>query len=64
MLTPEQEQMFNQLAELTDSKKRESNPDKKSSIESKIQDLRREFMRSLGFSEYIKFMAYAGILLT
>lgn len=64
MLTEEQEKMFNELAELTENKKRESDQQKRASLESKILQLKSQFMRSLGFKEYIKFMNYAGILLT
>ena len=64
MLTEEQEKMFNELAELTETKKRESDQEKKDMLESKILQVKSQFMRSLGFKEYIKFMNYAGILLT
>jgi hypothetical protein len=64
MLTEEQEKMFNELAELTENKKRESDQQKRNSLESKILQLKSQFMRNLGFKEYIKFMNYAGILLT
>jgi hypothetical protein len=64
MLTQEQEKMFNELAELTENKKSESDQQKRDTLESKILQLKSQFMRSLGFKEYIKFMNYAGILLT
>jgi hypothetical protein len=64
MLTEEQEKMFNELAELTENKKRESDQQKRALLESKILQMKSQFMRNLGFKEYIKFMNYAGILLT
>jgi len=64
MLTEEQEKMFNELAELTENKKRESDQQKRDMLESKILQMKSQFMRNLGFKEYIKFMNYAGILLT
>jgi hypothetical protein len=64
MLTQEQELMFNELVKLTQSKNTENDSKTKESIESQILLERKKLMSSMGFSEYIKFMAYAGILLT
>lgn len=64
MLTQEQEKMFNELADLTEKKKKEENGQRKDLLESQILNLKGQFMKSLGFREYIRFMTYAGILLT
>jgi hypothetical protein len=64
MLTLEQERLFDTLVKLTESRKSERISEKRDAIQSQILISRKQLMSNMGFSEYIKFMAYAGILLT